>query len=259
MLCRELDVRGIIGGDDLCKVLCYPSGDRRCCYNRLEELDKLGIANVYNFGDVQIGKNVWIVGKGHAAIVVLAQHRFYGLVALKIRRVDSKRDSLEGEAKIIEIAYRTGYAPRLMAYSRDIIVRQYIDGQSLGKVLKEGYIENIRTAVTSLVKAALELDKNNIDIIELANPVNQVIYICNNMEKPIFIDLETARLYPNPSNITRILSFILRSRIENKSLISLLNIENKVNDLTELGKQYKKASNTREKENIVNKLLQLLC
>ena len=251
--CRELDIRNVIEGDSLCKVLCYPSGDSRCCYDRLEELSRLSITTVYSFGDVQIEKGVWVIGKGHAAIVALAQHSLYGPIALKIRRVDSKRDSLEEEGMLLETISRLGYAPKPISYSKNFIAREYIDGPTLEKVLKEGDAKKIERAVVSLVKAAFAIDSIGIDMEEITNPAKQIAYHCNDLEKLMFIDLESARLRPHPSNVTKIISFIIRTVSKNR--VGTLDMSSKRIELIELAKRYKVTIDIRKREDIVSELL----
>ena len=251
MLCREYSVRAINSEKDLCMILCYPIDDSMCCSNRLQELAVLGVRNVYSFGNVVFGKNLRVVGKGHAAVVVLAKHVNSDFVALKIRRVDSKRDSLEGEAKILEKVYGIGYSPKLVAYSRNFIVREYIDGSTLEGIIKNFDVNSIRKAIASLVKASFEMDRTGVDILEISNPTRQVVYMCNDVNKPFFIDFESARQHPNPSNIPRIASFIIRNR-------PILNIDVDESTITHLARQYKKAFDVKEKEAVVNKLIALL-
>ncbi|MEL9940714.1 MAG: hypothetical protein QW632_04110 [Ignisphaera sp.] len=251
--CRELDIRDVVEGDSLCRVLCYPSGDSICCYNRLEELSRLGITGVYSFGDVQIEKGVWVVGKGHAAIVALAQHMLYGLVALKIRRVDSKRDSLEEEGMLLETVSRLGYAPKPISYSKNFIAREYVDGSTLERILKEGDGGKIKKAIVSLVKAAFAIDSIGVDVEEIVNPTKQIIYLCNDLEKPMFIDLESARLRPHSSNVTKIISFIIR--MISKDRVGSSDMSSKRIVLLELAKKYKVTMDVRQREDIVGELL----
>lgn len=217
---------------------------------------KMGIEDIYSFGKVQID-GYHIVGKGHAAIIVLARHRVYGTVALKIRRMDSKRASLSDEAKLLEAIH--GYAPRVYLYSDDFIVREYIDGPTVEEFLKVVHRRNdVATLVKSLLLATYTLDQLNIDVGELSRPYRQVVLLCGDPSKPYFIDLESGRLYLKPSNVTRIINFVLFGGGEGSRIRDALGLdEYKVSLLIELARQYKYSPHA-SREYILNRVFSIV-
>ncbi|MCC6058883.1 MAG: hypothetical protein LM563_01355, partial [Thermofilum sp.] len=65
-------------------------------------------------GSARIGE-VAVVGKGTSAVTIKAVHRSAGVVLVKVRRLDSRRSSLLGEAAALSMANSVGVGPRLIA------------------------------------------------------------------------------------------------------------------------------------------------
>jgi putative serine/threonine protein kinase len=225
-----------------------------CCEQRLKELRRLGVKQVYSFGSVIIEKGLRVVGKGHAAVVVLIRHETAGVAGLKVRRADSKRDSLEGEAVLMKIAEKTGFVPRVYAYSRNLIVRDFIDGFTLEELASLATPPSLRKAFVKLINAAFELDRIGIDIIEMSRPNRQVVFMCGDAEKPYFIDLETARLSPSPSNVSRIISAIVKGYAKMRTSTAEQKKED-VHKLISLAREYKRSIDETARRNIVIQII----
>jgi len=242
---------------DICLVIFYPfrEENREICKERIRELKDLGVTGVINYGPVSIGK-FKVLGKGHAAIVSLAAHKSMGVVALKIRRSDSKRDSLENEAFILKILSETGYVPKLFLYSKNFIVREFIEGLLLKDFL-EKYRDNhqmIRDLAENLVRSAWKIDSFNVDIEEISRPDKQIIIKNNDLLKIYYIDLESAKTNDHPANLNRIISFL----ISNKLMREALNIdENIVNILLSYLRDYRRGDHVI-RERILIKIIETL-
>lgn len=256
MLCREY-VLEPIKGEFMCRVLCYPGQSHDCCIERVNEMYSLGIDEVYSFGDTLIGSGVRVVGKGHAAVVVLARHVSHGVVALKIRRTDSKRHSMETEAQILMKVFNTGYAPRPYVYSTNMIVREFVDGCTLEKLIElyRGERNALLSSLKSLVMGALAMDLMGVDLVEISRPHSQVVYLCCAPERPFFVDFESARLTSRPCNMTKVISFMV-SRV--KSLgIDVVDSEKSMK-LLGLAKDYKACSDNVCREAVAKHILDIL-
>lgn len=261
MLCKEYNLISIDNRDNLCKILCYPVSDNMCCETRVKELMELNIDEIYSFGKLQLDKNIYVVGKGHAAIVVLAYHRSHGVIGLKIRRVDSKKFSMEWEAYIISRVESTGFAPKLYDFSTNFLVREFIDGFTLEEMFK--LLENNRSLILKLVenllKAALVLDEIEIDLNEISRPMNQVVYLCGDPLKLFFIDFESAKLTPRSSNITKLLGFIVNGFIAGKKISEILGIdENKKLVLINLAKEYRVEKEKKKRKDLASKIIEII-
>ena len=213
---------------------------------------------IYSFGKMLID-GYRVVGKGHAAVVVLARHRDYGIIALKIRRMDSKRASLKDEAELLETIHRYGYAPKVYLYTDDFILREYIDGLTIEEFLGTvQYRDDIAHFIKSLLLATYTLDELGIDVGELSRPYRQIVLLCGDPSKPFFIDLESGKRSVRPSNVTRIINFIITGCRENYRIREALKIDrDRALLLIGLAREYKK-SPSDSRGDVLNKILSVL-
>lgn len=217
------------------EILCYPRFEEKLFEERLKQLAQLGIEDIIEGGGVMIaGRRV--LGKGTTAIVVKALRRGE-VVALKIRRTDSNRESMEGEAMILNKLNDTGIAPKLLGYSKDFIVMEYIEGISIGEFLESCSKLELLQALRSLILACYTLDRMKIDHGDLVNASDHVIVESNKRAR--IIDFESASLYRRPQNLTSILSYLfLSKRPFTSKLYSLLSLNEA--EILRIAKEYKK-------------------
>ena len=112
-------------------ILGYPMATKKQLTLRVAELQKLGVGGVSFDGPMAIG-TINVLGKGYAGIVVLAK-RGTKQVALKIRRTDSPRKTMEQETMLLQAANRAGVGPVLLHSSRNFIVMEYLNGEKIFK------------------------------------------------------------------------------------------------------------------------------
>lgn len=250
-----------IGDDKLCNVLCFPRYEGECCRYRVEELNKLGVVEVYSFGDVVLWNGVRVVGKGHASVVVLANHVKHGLVALKVRRVDSKRISMKHEGMLLEKALGSKFVPRVYSYTDDFLLREFVDGCTLEKLLEMNRYNRkaILESFKNLLIGSLELDLIGIDLVEVAKPLKQVVYRCCNPENVVFIDFESGRISFKPLNMTKVLNFIIYGNIGGIKVRDIIGLnEVKIRRLLELARLYKSSLDKGFREKLVRDILEML-
>ena len=201
-------------------VLCYP---RTICKELQFRLDFL-VRNHYQYL-IEYGKRILdheILGKGYSSIVVLGYHRHYGLGVLKIRRIDSRRKSLEREGMILDYLDKTLITPSIYQWSKDFIFMEYIDPCNCISIEKSlaSYVEKDREPLLKEVKNLLRkilmhlylVDKLGIDHGELNRPYDH-IYVCKLNETNTIsikiIDWESSRFSLSPKNLTSFMSFVL--------------------------------------------------
>ncbi|MCD6488699.1 MAG: hypothetical protein J7K21_05695 [Desulfurococcales archaeon] len=196
--------------ENLKEILCYP---REYChdtifYQRLRELKNIGITHVINYGRKTIGK-INILGKGFSSIAVLVLQNNRQRV-LKIRRIDSRRKTLEYEAILLEYLRPYSIAPRPYSWSRNYIVMDYIDGSPLDLVIKillsKNELDKIYLILKRVLTKAWLLDIIGIDHGELNRPFNHILVDKNYY--PYFIDFESARYKKKRHNLTMVSSYI---------------------------------------------------
>ncbi len=211
---KEAGVDGVLHrleqGDEYIRfVTCFP---RSYCsddvlYERLRWLRKLGIEYFVETGRVFLGYRV--LGKGYSSITVLGKHRDHGIVAVKIRRLDSRRKTLEYEGMVLDYLSPTGFVPYLYVWSRDFIVMEYVGCSDLVDYLysigDDERIHILRRTLSSLYI----LDLFGIDHTELNRPHGHMFW-CGSTIK--VIDWESARPLSKPHNLTMFASYIFIRR-----------------------------------------------
>ncbi len=189
---------------ELAYILTYPTN----LYDagRVSMLSKLGIEGIYSYGPTHLGR-VRVLGKGHSSVVVLAKHRSLGDVVIKIRRLDSKRQSLYYEGYLMR-SIKFDVAPKVYYFNDDFIFMEYLDGVHLGDYIRGRGLMDVGTVLIRILDAAFKLDLSGVDHLELSRPHKHVLVLKDGRVK--FIDFESARTTLNPCNLCRILSAFLR-------------------------------------------------
>lgn len=176
-----------IGSAEAQRILCYPREGG--CAGRAMILRTIGVFHLLDFGRSSLpGLPLRVLGKGHASVV------FAGLlgktpVAIKSRRLDSKRESLEREGRIMAEASRVGAAPRPLFWSDDIIIMELITGPALREALKL-FPER---AVIESMRAARALDSIMISHLEINRPWKNVLFTGSHEgSKALIVDYESS-------------------------------------------------------------------
>jgi len=228
-----------------CAVLCYPSPSYRCCVRRLVELRLLGVLELLEEGGIKVGE-VSVVGKGTSAIAIKAVHRSAGAVLVKVRRLDSRRSSLLGEAAALSLANSVGVGPRLIAYSRNALVREYVDGVPLVEfALGSCGGEELREVFKNLILQLAALDSIGLMHNELARFENHVLVERTSL-RPVIIDFESATLSKSRSNVTQLLGFLMNKSGFAQALRECTGIRLPAEALRGILKRYKNERNVEE-------------
>ena len=180
-------------------ILGYPKATKKQLDLRVSELKKLGINGVSFEGPMTIGM-VNILGKGYAGIVVLAKIGTKK-VALKIRRTDSPRKTMERETILLRAANKVGVGPILFHSSKNFIVMEYLDGKKIFDWMSElerGSTSKLKLVIKKILSDCYRLDRAGLDHGELSNITKHVI-----VGKSIkMLDFESSSLERKVSNVT---------------------------------------------------------
>src|SRR5262249_28818180 len=98
-------------------ILAYPKADTSTVASRIRQLSELGVYALEFAGPLKLG-NLSVMGKGVAGIVIVGI-TVSGRIAVKIRRTDSRRISLEREASMLRMANGVDVGPRYHAHAVD--------------------------------------------------------------------------------------------------------------------------------------------
>jgi len=190
------------------RILCYPRFDDAELRNRVAELKSLGVTTVELTGLKRI-ENLPVLGKGCVSVVVLARNTL-GRCALKIRRTDSNRSTMEREAEMLRIANSAGAGPRLHTASKNFLLIDYIEGilfPEWVKTLKgKGKKRSLQVAILGILETCFKLDRVGLDHGELSRAPKHIIVTAEG--KPVLLDFETASVKRKPSNLTSVCQYL---------------------------------------------------
>ncbi len=181
-------------------ILGYPKATRSELARRHVELKKLGITKI-SFQGETILNNIHVLGKGYVGVVVLSR---FGKkdVALKIRRIDSSRQEMKSEAKLLQIANKAGVGPKLITSSKNFLVMEYVEGKKITDWVKElkgrGSAAKLRSVVRQVLEDCYNLDNMHLDHGELSYIHKHVIV----GKSPCIIDFESGSTNRRTSNVT---------------------------------------------------------
>jgi putative serine/threonine protein kinase len=191
-------------------LLSYPRYDDAVAVERLGELQDLGVTAIELRGPHMID-GVHVLGKGHVGVVLVA--RLGGRsVALKARRADADRETLEREAEYLRLANGVSVGPRLVDVSQNFLLMELIEGEYLAdwvERLNSGDTERLRRVIVDLLNRAHRLDVVGLDHGELSSAHRHVM-IAGGV--PRIIDFESASTARRCSNVTSITQYMFFNR-----------------------------------------------
>jgi putative serine/threonine protein kinase len=231
-------------------IICYPAYTQKEYKHRLKELKKLNIKAIKFTGQKNIN-NIPILGKGHVGIVVAA-YKNNEKVALKIRRTDANRRTMQHEAQMLKKANKINVAPHLLGITKNFLVMEYIGGTLLPEWIKVLKGKNAKKRLRHILHLALEqawkLDTIGLDHGELSNASKHIIVKPN--DTPCLVDFETASVSRTASNVTSLCQFFFIGSPIAKLIQGKLGTVNKqvlVNTL----RTYKENKNRKNFENVL--------
>ena len=178
----------------------YPRGTKAQIKSRIKELKSLGVESVSFQGELKID-TINVLGKGYVGIVVLCKIG-KKKVAVKIRRIDSQRKNLKKEAEFLTITNQINVGPKLLGFSKNFLVIEYLDGEKIGKwinKLKENpNVGQLKNIIKKTLTDCYKLDKIGLDHGELSNITKHVIV----GKKITIIDFESSSTDRKVSNVT---------------------------------------------------------
>ena len=181
-------------------ILGFPRATKRQLRARAGERESVGVTRVAFRGPVRIGA-LDILGKGHAGVVILGR-RGGRTVAVKIRRTDSQRRTLAGEARLLGRANRAGVGPGFIAGSRNFLVMEYLDGQKISDWIAglggRGAAGEAKATIAGVLRDCFRLDVSGIDHGELSMISKHVIV----GKKTTVVDFESSSTGRRVSNVT---------------------------------------------------------
>jgi putative serine/threonine protein kinase len=191
-------------------LLSYPSDDVERAQVVLGELEEMGVSALVLRGRHAIA-GVPILGKGHVGVVVVGL--LGGVeVAVKLRRADADRVSMEAEGGFLRVANGVSVGPRLLGVSREVLVMELVEGSYLVDWvggLEPRDVGRLRGVLLDLMGQARRLDVAGLDHGELSSARRHVI-VSGGVAR--IVDFESASVSRRCSNVTSMAQYLFINR-----------------------------------------------
>ncbi len=218
------------------------------------ELELVGVTDLEDFGPMLLHTGVHVVGKGQNSVVLRGRLLGDFICSCKILRPDAARCDLLHEARAILHAQRVGVGPRLLTFTKHVLVYEYIDGVSIEKWIKSQADRSALVKVlTEVLHQAYRLDSINLIHDELSRPREHILVTSD--LRVYIIDFETSSIGSRSSrrNLTQVLNALLLGKSDIASLVRrMLNLdESALTRIREYAKKYKKSPSIELVEDII--------
>ena len=222
------------------EVVCYPRTTPKEMENRITQLHQLGVLALEFSGNSTAFKFP-VLGKGYVGVVAIA-HINRERLAIKMRRSDADRKSLEHEARLLEKANSVEIGPKFAAVTKDFLLMQLIEGTIFPDWVEKQHDKDIlRNVLHDVLEQCWRLDEAGLDHGELSKAPKHLLIDKSN--KPFIVDFETASTSRKVSNVTSISQFLFQGNSDSARLVAeVLGMRDKVKLVLAL-KRYKKERN----------------
>jgi putative serine/threonine protein kinase len=241
----------------LVNIICYPSFDIGEYLIRLDEIGSLGIRYIVLGGRSVLGK-IAIAGKGCVSLVLKAKFRDHTSCALKVRRLDANRASMEREAELHRIANSAGVGPKIFGNSKNIIIMEFVDGLSvIDWIRQQGNVCDRRIVlkiITEILEQCYLLDIARLDHGQLSRLDHHVIV--SGSYDVTLIDFESSSTDRRTANVTSAAQSLLLSGSIPKRLNNKLFLEKKKERLVFALKSYKSCQTRANFDRILDVVLE---
>ena len=180
-------------------LVCYPAYSEEEYSLRTKEIRSLGIHSLFVVGGRSTINGISICGKGCVGLVLQARTERDQL-ALKIRRTDADRASMENEAILQQIANGAGVGPQYMAHTKNLLAMEYIEGRTIIEWIENASADQFRKVAKAVLEQCFALDKVGLDHGELSRLGRHVIVSSN--DTPYIIDFESASMQRKTINVS---------------------------------------------------------
>ncbi|MEN2974149.1 MAG: RIO1 family regulatory kinase/ATPase [Candidatus Caldarchaeales archaeon] len=236
---------------DLIVQLAYPSQEIEYASSILRELESLQVDSIFIVKDTKT--SLKLLGKGYRGIVLKASYNDT-ISTVKILRTDSSVSSMYREAEMMMLANSKNIGPKIYAFSKHVILMEYIDGVSFDAWLDnldENDEGSLRRILKTILEQARRLDEINLDHGELSNPRRHVMI--RKTGSAVILDFGKASLTSKPKNVTSLFSYISHGK-HHRKIMRMLHL---VDIPRHVIREYKE-NPTRERFEEIIKILNLL-
>ena len=199
---------GLLTKTPYIQVLTYPKISLKEARSRIRQLRRLGVDEVVFEGKSKLGR-LGILGIGTVGVVVKAR-KGGEMYALKVRRTDANRPSMEEEFKLTGLVNKMGVGPRAVACTKDFMLMELLETQELADWLRglggQGKRDEVRSVVYSLLNQCRTLDIMGVDHGQLSDLRKHAVMAGGRVW---IIDFESGSRARRPKNVTTAAQHIL--------------------------------------------------
>jgi putative serine/threonine protein kinase len=204
---EDLDIRS----PRLLPLITYPHFSEREYKDRVIEMQSLGITSII-LGGKTIVNGAHVAGKGCVGIVLKSKVGSK-VCALKVRRTDADRKTMDEEARFHKMANSLGVGPRLEGQTKNLIAMEYVPGQNIVDWVAGTTKNRMCSEARAILEQCFSLDIAGLDHGELSRLTRHVIV----SGRSYIIDFESASTTRKTSNVTAAAqSIFLYGTIANK-------------------------------------------
>jgi putative serine/threonine protein kinase len=189
---EELDIRS----SKLVPLILYPRFSESEYKDRIVEMESLGITSIILDGKTMVN-SAHIAGKGCVGLVVKAKSGSK-VFALKIRRTDADRKTMDNEAHFHKIANSVGVGPSLQGHTKNLIAMEFVAGKNIIDWVENAAKSKMCTVATAILEQCFSLDRAGLDHGELNRLARHVIV----SDRSYIIDFESASTTRKTCNVT---------------------------------------------------------
>lgn len=189
-------------------VLTYPRISLPKARARVKQLKSLGVEELVFEGKTKLGR-LGLLGIGTVGVVVRARVGA-SVYALKIRRTDANRPSMDEEARLTTMANRVGVGVPVAGHTKDFMLTKLLETEELREWVASqkgpGTRERVREMVHAVLNQCRKLDIMGLDHGELSNLRKHVVVAEG---RPWILDFESAGTSRRPKNVTAAAQYML--------------------------------------------------
>ncbi len=173
--------------------------------NTLRELNKKNVKKIKYFA--------------HGKRGVIFMGKYNGKkIAVKVKRKESKAvERIKNEVKWLKVLNKKNIGPRLLFYGDNYLAYKFVEGEFILDYLRN---KRDRKVLVSVLNQCFEMDKLGVNKEEMHRPVKHIIV--NEEGEVTLLDFERCYKTKKPHNVTQFGVFLVRHKLANKKIISLL-------------------------------------
>ena len=224
---------------NLINLICYPKFDAVNYTLKIKDLFSLHLKFVILEGNTILYNNNILV-KGCEGLVLKVENNKNEIMAVKIKRTDSCRNSMKNEFDFYNLANMYRIGPKVYSYTDNVLLMDFLEGISIENWFLKTELDSnlIKTVVIDILNQCFILDKINLDHGQLNRLCNHIIIRPDNLKCSI-IDFESASTFRKVSNLSSAFQGLFFRGIISKKINSYINYENKIKEFLKLLKIYK--------------------